>query len=377
MILGRPTLIAPVVATVLVHAILTAYYVRKHHSDPSSLVCVGENRAGEPPYEEVTYHIAAWSNGYDGQFYYVIARAPWRRQPQGLHGVDWCGPRQLRIMYPAICWIFSGGDARLLFWIMPAVNVAALGGLAAVGAYLARRSSLSVWWGFVLPFAINAGMPVLRDLTEPMAMLGVFGLLAGWLLRSPWWVFALWGSVAVLSREQNVVLVGLTVIGAVATWRWRIAAGLAAVLAVWLAWVGYLRGLYGDWPFLPSEGNLGFPFNGMLHRWTHLGGDPGGSRRMELIQAVTMMQLTVEIAAGLYLAARPGDWIIRASILAGALFAILAGRCIYGDLWSYGRVFFWVPVGIWLAATHQGWRGFLLLLTPACLWHLVAILGWV
>jgi hypothetical protein len=377
MIPGRTSLLAPVVATLVLHTLLTGIYVRKHHRDPSSLVCVGENRAGAPPYEAVTYHIAAWSNGYDGQFYYVIARAPWQRQTQGLHGIDWSGPRQLRILYPAICWLVSGGDEQFLFWVMPAVNVAALGGLAALGASLARRCGLSVWWGFALPFAINAGMPVLRDLTEPLAMLGAFGLLAAWLLGSPWWVFTLWGGVAVLSREQNVALIGLTAVGALVTWRWKVATGLALVLGVWLAWVGYLRGLYGDWPFLPSEGNLGLPFAGMFHRWTHLGGDLGGSKRTGVIQAITMMQLSVEIALGLYLSARPGDWIVRACMLAGALLAILAGRCIYGDLWSYGRVFFWVPVGIWIAASHQGWTRGLLLLTPACLWHLVAILGWV
>jgi hypothetical protein len=374
---GRPTWILPVLATVLIHTFLTAVYIRKHHRDPSSLVCVGENRVGKPPYEAVTFHTPAWSNGYDGQFYYVIARAPWDRQPQGLHGIDWSGPRQLRILYPAVSWLMSAGDARLLFWIMPAVNVAALAGLTASGAVFARRCGLNAWWGFVLPFAINAGMPVLRNLTEPLAMLGVFGLLGGWLLQSSWWVMALCAGTAVFSREQNVALVAFTTLGAVLARRWSIAGGLGLVFGVWLAWVSYLRGLYGEWPFLPAEGNLGLPFAGICDRWSHLFLDTEGAKRPRIIQAITMAQLAVEMAAALYLVARPGDWIIRGSMLAGAVLAITAGRCVYADLWSYGRVFFWLPVGIWLSASIQGRTAFLWLLTPAFLWHLLAVLGWV
>ena len=377
MFVGRSTLLAPVVATILVHTLLTAIFVGKHRGDPSSLACVGESRATEPPYEKVTFHTDAWPNGYDGQFYYVIARSPFGQQPEGLHGIDWAGARQLRILYPAACWLISWGDAQLLFWIMPIVNVAALGGLAALGAAVARAHGLNVWWGFALPFALNAGMPVLRDLTEPMAMLGVFGLLAGWLLRSPWWWLALWGSIAVLSREQNVAVVGIIVFGAACTRRCEVAVGLLGVLAGWLGWVCYLHWLYGTWPFLPSEGNLGPPFAGMIHRWAHLSGDLGGSKRTAIIQAITLTQLAVETLMALYMTMRPGDRVVRACMLAGAALAVLAGRWIYVDLWSYGRVFFWMPVGIWLGATQQRWQFGLMILTPACLWELLAVLGWV
>ena len=365
----------PIVATILLHALLTSLYIAKHHGDPSFLTSVGRNRAGKRPYEAVT--APNGPNGYDGQFYYVIARAPWRRQVKALQGLDCVGARQIRILYPAVCWMLSGGHARLLFWTMPAVNVAALGCLAGLGAATARRFGLSVWWGLALPFAINAGMPVLRDLTEPLAMLGVFGLLSGWLLGARWWWLALWGFIAVFSREQNIAIVGLVMFGAVVRRRWDIAAGLTAVLGSWLLFVCCLRIAYGEWPFLPSDGNIGQPFAGMASRWTHLGGDTRFSRRIALITAITLTQLAVEIAMALYVAARPGDWVVKLCMMGGVLLAVLGGRFLYGDLWSYGRVFFWMPVGIWLCATQMGRTHLLALLTPACFWYLVALLDYV
>jgi hypothetical protein len=371
----KQSLRGPVIVTILLHASLTAFYICKHHGDPSVLACVGKNRAGTPPYEAVTL---PWGpNGYDGQFYYVIARAPLRRQPEGVQGIDCVAARQLRILYPAACWVLSAGNARLLFWVMPALSVGALGCLAGLGAATARRYGSSVWWGVALPFAINAGMPVLRDLTEPLAMLGVFGLLSGWLLGASWWQIASWALVAVSSREQNVAIVGVVTLGALAGRRWAVALSLAGVIGAWFLLVGYLRAVYGEWPFLPSDGNLGLPFGGMAYRWSHLGGDLRYSRRTAIIQGVAMTQLVLEIAAAAYLATRPGDWVVKACMLSGALLAVLAGRYVYSDLWSYGRVFFWLPVGIWLGATQLGHTRWLALLTPACAWHLVALLDWV
>ena len=115
----------------------------------------------------------------------------------------------------------------------------------------------------------------------------------------------------------------------------------------------------------------------MIHRWAHLRGDLGGSKRTAIIHAITLTQLAVEALMALYMTARPGDWVVRTCMLAGTVLAILAGRWIYVDLWSYGRVFFWMPVGIWLGATQQRWPVGLMILTPACLWELLAVLGWV
>jgi hypothetical protein len=80
--------------------------------------------------------------------------------------------RHLRILYPLVGWLLSGGDALRLLWVLPAINLGAIAALAAVGALLALRSGLSSWWGFLLPIAVNAGLPALRDLTDNLSVSG-------------------------------------------------------------------------------------------------------------------------------------------------------------------------------------------------------------
>src|SRR5438105_2993195 len=99
----------PVTAAAVVHLLFLAVYLGKHGRDPSVLACAGALRAGLPPYECVTRTVGP--SGHDGQFYYSLARAPWR-----CHGLDIDVPagRHLRIGYPALCWLLSAGEPHLL-----------------------------------------------------------------------------------------------------------------------------------------------------------------------------------------------------------------------------------------------------------------------
>ena len=60
----------------------------------------------------------------------------------------------------------------------------------------------------LVPLLLNAGTPVLRNLTDPLALLAVLGLLVAWLLRWDLWALVLFAAGAVFSREQNVAVVG-------------------------------------------------------------------------------------------------------------------------------------------------------------------------
>src|SRR5205823_10677460 len=225
--------------------------------DVSVLVCVGTERTDQAPYAAVR---APWGReGYDGQFYYALAQSPWRRHEEG---IDAPAARQLRILYPAACWLLSGGDPEVLLWVMPAVNLAAIGGLAGLGAWLALRHGLSGWWGFLLPLALNPGLPALRNLTDPLATLALVGLLGAWLVRAPAWAVGLCAAAAVLGREQNVAIVALLLGAGAWARRGRDVAALTAALLVWAGWVLTLRCAYGVWPFLPGQGNFAGPLEG-------------------------------------------------------------------------------------------------------------------
>jgi hypothetical protein len=352
------------------HAALLAAYVAAFHNDLSSLVCVARERLGQAPYEHIRTGFDR--NGYDGQFYYALARAPWMR-----HGLDIDMPavRQARILYPAASWLLSGGDGERLLWAMPLVNLLAIAGLAALGALVARDNGLNPWWGVLLPFAVNAGMPALRNLTDVTSTLAVAALLVAWLRRAPWWVITLAAAATLFGREQNVLIVLLVLAFSVrrpsggrqppearssqgadaprsANVNARLLMGLFGVLLLWSMWLGVLRVYYGEWSLLPAGGNLGPPLAGIVYRWTHLTVD---SRGFTLFHVVCLLTLTLQLGLALWLWRVPGDRLVRLVALAGAALAIVGGLALYGDNWSYPRVFAWLPLGVWLACVQARW----------------------
>lgn len=364
-------LVGPALAAAVFHAAVLAAYVAAFHGDLSALVCVARERLGRTPYELIGTGFDR--NGYDGQFYYAIARAPWHRLDSG---IDAPAIRQARILYPALSWLFSGGDARRLFWAMPLVNLLAIAALAALGAAAAHSYGLSPWWGVLLPFAVNAGMPALRNLTDVLSTLSVAVLLMAWLRRWPWWAAALCAAAALFSREQNLAVVLLVLLFAFRTpeldRRWVI--GLLAALLSWSLWLGVLRLYYGEWSLLPASGNLGPPLAGMIYRWTHLAGE---SRSFALFHVLCMTTLSLQMGLAICLLWTPGDRLIRLTALAGAGLALLGGLSLYGDNWSYPRVFAWLPLGVWLACVQLRWRWSLVALsTPVLIPFAVLVRVW-
>jgi hypothetical protein len=350
--------LGPVLASVLLHLVLLKQYVSAHHHDLGILVCVDECRAGHPPWEAIPRGMCT---GYDGESYYAIAREPWKLQEQRR------APRHLRIVYPLLCWLCSlGGEPHRLLWAMPAVNLAAIGGLAWVGSWLARRRGLSPWWGFLLPLVVSAGLPALRDLGDPVSTLAVAGLVAAVLGGAPGWAVLLWTAAAVFCREQNVAVAGL--FAGIFLWKRRfgLALGVAAVLGLWVAWVGLLRAAYGAWPFLPGRGHFDQPLSGFLSAGSHI--HLLTTSKWEWpVRAAILLHVYLQFALAVPALLRWGDNPGRAFTLLGVLLAVVAGTAIWEDVWSFGRVLVWLPLGIWFQGTQTRLRWLLLLLTPGSL----------
>src|SRR5262249_8993617 len=127
----------PVATAVAVHALFLAVFLHLHHDEISSLVCAPDTSLNKPGLEAI--HVS-FGEGYDGFSYYRIARSPWRRQTSE-------PVRHLRILYPAVSWALSGGDAYTLLWVMPAVNLLAVAGLTLLACGFAVRHGLNPWWG--------------------------------------------------------------------------------------------------------------------------------------------------------------------------------------------------------------------------------------
>jgi hypothetical protein len=308
--------------------------------------------------------------GYDGQFYYAIARAPWRRH---LDDVD-VPARHLRILYPALCWLCSGGHAPLLLWVMPAVNLAAIGSIAGLGGWFALRRGLSPWWGFLLPLLLDAGLPALRDLSDPVSTLAVCGLLVAWLVQAPGCVLFVATAAALAGREQNAAIAAILLATSLGRGRLGPAAGVGAALGLWSGWVGLLRLVYGTWPFLRGHGNFAAPLSGLWYCGSHVAG-PTGSRLWLVFHVAALVHLVLQIALALYVAIRARDRALSLVLLAGVLLALLAGVSIYSDYWSYGRVLVWLPLGLALWGLDERRRWVLLLLLPSALGTYAALRG--
>jgi hypothetical protein len=363
----RTSLAGPVLACLLWHLALLAIYVARQKGDVTALACVSRYRAGHAPYERVTRPMGP--TGHDGQFYYALARAPWQR-----HGDDLDVPaaRHLRILYPLLCWLASGGDAALLFLVMPAVNLFLIAGQAGLAAWFARRLGRSPWWGLLLPIGTNASLSLLHHFTDALSTLAVLGLLIGWVLRCPGGVLAACSAVALFSREQNLPLVVLLLAAAWWRRRWPTAWGVLAVLALWLGWVGWLRWLYDCWPFLPGGGAFDWPLGGVYWRCQHLGGVGWFSWRLVVIHGASLLHLAALLGVAAWLASRERSGLVALTTLAGVALALVGGPMIYQDFWSYLRVFVWVPLGLWLTAVRGGPTWPVWLLLPGLAWGLVA-----
>jgi hypothetical protein len=360
--------VGPAIVALSWHALLLAGYIAAFGGDPAALVCVSDDRAGRPPYENI--RLAFREPGYDGQFYYALARTPWQKQDQGM---DDAPMRQTRILYSAVSFLLSGGDAQRLLWVMPLVNLLAIGGLAALGALVAMRQGMSPWWGVLLPVAVNVAMPALRDLTDVLSTFALCGLLAGWLLRWPWWNLALWALAAALCREQNVAVILVVLLAAL--WRRQpsISLGMAGVLVLWGGWVLLVRGMYGVWPFHGTgEGHIGLPFAGMIGCLRQINLLPTLASR--ILQVFGVLLTLAEIGLALYLVRCRVDGVLVLASLGGALLALLGGVILYEGHFGYTRAFALLPLGIWLACVQVRWRWPLAALSASAILPVAAVL---
>jgi hypothetical protein len=204
--------------------------------------------------------------GYDGQFYYRMARNPanlaWSAYGIGMDA--WY--RFVRIGYPALAWLASAGQPAALPWALIVINVLAIGAIAVLGAQLARESGRHALWGLLLAGYFGLATSVARDLTEPLAAACLVGGILAYRHRHLLAAAGLF-AVAGLTRETALVApFALAIIRLVAMARRRTRPGREDL--VWLipalafvAWEVVLRLATGQIPIFQDSGkNAGAPF---------------------------------------------------------------------------------------------------------------------
>ncbi|MDA8386174.1 MAG: hypothetical protein M0Z88_07940, partial [Actinomycetota bacterium] len=127
---------------------LIARFMVAAHGVIGALVVAGSNFVTAA---QVPVHLPVLPGaGYDGQFYFRIALAPFDFARHAF-GVTLDGAFRLqRVGYPLVAWLLSFGSAHLLLYALPLANLAALAGLAWVLAKFAIASGKHPLFGLLV-----------------------------------------------------------------------------------------------------------------------------------------------------------------------------------------------------------------------------------
>src|SRR5579875_2848152 len=171
------------IALVAVTAEVAARVLLKLSGNVSGLALIGDvyGHPGQLPSGVRVFHYA----GYDGQFYYRMAR-----NPASLHwsayGVtldQWY--RLVRIGYSALAWLGSAGVPAVVPYALVAINLLAIGAIGVLGGVAARQAGRHALWGLLLAGYFGFATSVARDLTEPLAAACLLAGLLAYRRRRP------------------------------------------------------------------------------------------------------------------------------------------------------------------------------------------------
>lgn len=209
--------------------------------------------------------------GYDGQFFWRLGNDPFVLDQSHHEGLLIDTPyRTQRLGYPMLAWLLTAGGRGSVSWALVVINVGALAALGALGALEARRRGHTGWLGLSVASVPAFLYSLSRDLSEPMACALLLAAVLA-LRRERWGWAAAAFSLAVLTREQIVVVVG--VYGLVRLWtllRARRTPGAADLpwlvpAAAFLLLQGWLWAAGGTVPVLEGSGsNLAVPFTDVV-----------------------------------------------------------------------------------------------------------------
>lgn len=198
------------------------------------------------------------SAGYDGQFYYRLARNPFTTEWTAF-GVRLDVPtyRQQRILMPAIAWALSFGTAGPVPALFILINIASLALLAWTSATLLRDAGINVWWSAAVWLYPGWAITMTRDCSEILEVALLMSAALA-LRRRKLPLATLLATCAVLTKETALLGVVALAVGELA----------AAPLIVPISAHYALKfTLFRVWNAAPSLGTGHFvvPFSGLLH----------------------------------------------------------------------------------------------------------------
>jgi len=221
--------------------------------DPKSFIFIGSSFQNNDP---------NGSGGYDGQFFYYIAKHLFNTP---LYMIDAPSYRFQRILYPLFINIFSLRQFDLMPWAMIFINIGSIViGTEALDRLL-RLKGFNPWYSLVYGLFIGQLWSVRRDLTEPLACM--FVLLAVYAYtRKSILLSTTFFSLSLFAKETTIFFVA----GYLASYlmRRKFKSALSFAIPTLVPFIFYqliLKDLFGAFGFLSTSGNKPtiLPFYGL------------------------------------------------------------------------------------------------------------------
>jgi hypothetical protein len=318
-----------------IYASFTAAMLARRHFDPSSFIVAGDEFTN-PAAAPANVHVNTHSPGYDGQFYFRLAIAPFsvKESVAGVH-FDYPVYRSQRILYPILVYLTSAGRTTAVPWSMIAVNLlaaGAIGGAAALVLQLENRSiilaavSVAMYPGFVLTMS--------RDLTELVEISFVLAGAALIVKRRDGFA-ALVLSAAVLAKEMALIVAIAVVLDRAITRQLKASDALLIVpVAIFVGWKMVLFRLWNLPPSFGTEGHFSLPFSGMWQCIRTVAAAPK-EQTLLIVEVLLVVAFTIVIAISLRTSSAPG-FIKIACVLYALLFFSL-GAEFWAEDWAFLR----------------------------------------
>jgi hypothetical protein len=199
------------------------------------------------------------TTGYDGQFFYFIARDWARATPL----IDGPSLRYMRILYPALARALALGRPALVPWTLILVNLLAHSAGTAQVAYLLARRGVAPVYGLIYAVWLGALFALRLDLSEPLCFALALGATVAHEHRRIWLTLLLL-VLAALTKELGLVFAGgLVLHAALGRRRWPQAVLTALVpLTAFLGWLAVVRLWVGEFPTRYPAARFSFPLYG-------------------------------------------------------------------------------------------------------------------
>ncbi len=162
---SQHSLIRPSLLVAAIYIILIILVTLIHHYNVIHYIHIGT---------KFSQHNPKGSVGYDGQFYYQLARDPFH----AYQFMDDAPYRYQRIIYPLVVRLLSLGQAALVPYMLLLVNFLSIVLTVEIAARLLKKHGLSSWFSLAIGFYFGQASAFILDTTEPFTYLLVsLGLL--------------------------------------------------------------------------------------------------------------------------------------------------------------------------------------------------------